>query len=234
MRASPGAFRYYSHNFPGLYNSLRRGNPNLRPIGTPNSQEDERFVTSEDPRNTIFHNYRLVNMAVADIPRQAILNDTSFGIRHSRRRAAELGGAGFRKFERLKRAGGGDYYAFEGARDLTAPRIDTMMRLLNQGFGDWLAFPGARDLTASRIDTMIRLCVEEGILPVFAFRAARDLTDSQLESMIRLKRTGVNENVSSMASKDFTDIQIDNLLILLADNPGMSGASAYWAIRGDR
>lgn len=213
---------------------MRRGNPNLRPIGTPNSQEVERFVTSEDPRNTIFPNYRLVNRAVADIRRQAILNDTSLEIDDPRRQAAELGESKFRKFERLKRTGLGDYYAFLGARDLTNSQLDSMIMLFNEGFIDYDAFPGARDLTASRIDTMIMLHNREGILSAFAFSAARDLTDFQLESMIRLKRSGVNENVSIMASKDFTDIQIDTLLILLADNPGMSGASAYWAVRGDR
>ena len=233
LRANPRAFRYYSHHFPTLYNSLRRQIPNLRSIGTSTSTREGLFVISEDPSDTIFHNYRLFNQAVADVPRQAILNDTSLEIDDPRRQAAELGESKFRNFERLKRSGLGDYYASAGARDLTNSQLVSMIRLFDEGFYDCYAFPGARDLTISRIDTMIMLRNREGFLSAFALRAARDLTDSRLENMIRLKRAGVNENVSIMAAEQFTGTQIDTLLILLANNPGIPGASAYWTVRGD-
>ena len=234
LRANPRAFRYYSHHFPVLYNSFRRLVPNMRPIGVSTSTEDGLFVISEDPDDTIFHNYRLFNQAVADVPRQAILNDTSLETDDPRRQAAELGESKFRNFERLKRSGLGDYYASAGARDLTNSQLVSMIRLFDEGFYDCYAFPGARDLTISRINTMIMLRNREGFLSVFALSAARDLRDSQIENMIRLKRAGVNEHISSMATTEFTGTQIDTLLILLANNPGISGASAYWAVHGDR
>lgn len=233
LRANPRAFRHYSHHFPTLYNSFRRLVPNLRPIRVSTSVEDGLFVISQEPSVSVFHNYRLFNQAVADVPRQAILNDTSLETDDPRREAAILGEDGFRKFESLKKIGLGDYYAFRRAKDLTNSQTDSMIRLFNEGFNDCYAFKGARDLSVSKIDTMVMLHNREGVLPAFALRAARDLTDSRLENMIRLKRAGVNENVSIMAAEQFTGTQIDTLLILLANNPGMSGAIAYWDVRRD-